>query len=194
VISKETARGVNYATQEVMKSGSGSLLNYGGQPMAGKTGTNDSRSQTWFIGYNSGMATASWIGNWKAGTGSLSDLEIGGRIYPEVDGSLIAAPSWARFMQQAGSLYPGEAFANPPGNLLANPTPSPSPTESEEPEEEEEKPAPKPSATPVPRPTTAPAPAPAPVVPSEDPEPEPEPAPSTPAAVVPKPSPSETGS
>ena len=63
VISKETARAVNYATQEVMKSGSGSLLNYGNQPVAGKTGTNDSRSQTWFIGYNSGMATASWIGN-----------------------------------------------------------------------------------------------------------------------------------
>ena len=129
VISKETARGVNYATQEVMKSGSGSLLNYGDQPMAGKTGTNDSRSQTWFIGYNSGMATASWIGNWKAGTESLSGLEIGGRFYPEIDGSLIAAPSWAKFMQQAGSLYPGEPFANPPGNLLMNPNPSPSPSE-----------------------------------------------------------------
>ena len=183
VISKETARGVNYATQEVMKSGSGSLLNYGGQPMAGKTGTNDSRSQTWFIGYNSGMATASWIGNWKAGTESLSGLEIGGRLYPEIDGSLIAAPSWARFMQQAGSLYPGEPFANPPSNLLMNPNPSPSPSESEDAEEDEEKPTPKASATPVPRPTTAPAPAPVP----EPTQPEAPASTDPPAAVVPVP-------
>ena len=183
VISKETARGVNYATQEVMKSGSGSLLNYGGQPMAGKTGTNDSRSQTWFIGYNSGMATASWIGNWKAGNESLSGLEIGGRLYPEIDGSLIAAPSWARFMQQAGSLYPGEPFANPPSNLLMNPNPSPSPSESEDAEEDEEKPTPKASATPVPRPTTAPAPAPVP----EPTQPEAPASTDPPAAVVPVP-------
>ncbi|WP_082413647.1 transglycosylase domain-containing protein [Arthrobacter sp. Edens01] len=179
VISKETARGVNYATQEVMKSGSGSLLNYGYQPMAGKTGTNDSRSQTWFIGYNSGMATASWIGNWKAGTESLSGLEIGGRIYPEIDGSLIAAPSWAKFMQQAGDLYPGEAFANPPGNLLMNPNPSPSPSESEEADKDKEKDKPKPSATPAPRPTTAPAPKPEPEPTTEEPS---EPAASPPAA------------
>ncbi|MCC3298042.1 transglycosylase domain-containing protein [Arthrobacter caoxuetaonis] len=187
VISKETARGVNYATQEVMKSGSGSLLNYGFQPMAGKTGTNDSRSQTWFIGYNSGMATASWIGNWKAGTESLSGLQIGGRLYPEIDGSLIAAPSWAKFMQQAGSLYPGEPFANPPGNLLVNPSPSPSPSESEEAEEDEET-APKPSATAVPRPAKAtPTPPAAPPPAVETTEPAASPAPEAGGAVTPSP-------
>ncbi|WP_312178431.1 transglycosylase domain-containing protein [Arthrobacter sp.] len=178
VISKETARGVNYATQEVMKSGSGSLLNYGGQPMAGKTGTNDSRSQTWFIGYNSGMATASWIGNWKAGTGSLSGLEIGGRVYPEIDGGLIAAPSWAKFMLQAGDLHPGEPFANPPSNLLANPSPSPSPSASDD-DKDEEKDA-TPSATPKPRPSVAPT-QPAPVEPKPEPSEEaPSPEPSAP--------------
>ncbi|MBJ2120206.1 penicillin-binding protein [Arthrobacter sp. MSA 4-2] len=118
VIPKETARGVNYATQEVMKTGSGSLLEYGGIPMAGKTGTNDQRSQTWFMGYNSGLATASWIGNWKEGNTSLSGLQIGGRVYPEIDGSLIAAPSWARFMQQIPGLYVGEPFQNPPPNII----------------------------------------------------------------------------
>ena len=87
---------------------------------------------------------------------AMSGLEIGGRLYPEIDGSLIAAPSWARFMQQAGSLYPGEPFADPPGNLLMNPNPSPTPSESDEAEEsEEEETAPKPSATAVPRPTKA---------------------------------------
>jgi membrane peptidoglycan carboxypeptidase len=117
-ISKETARGTNYATQEVMKTGSGQLLEYGDIPMAGKTGTNDQRSQTWFMGYNSGMATASWIGNWKKGNTSLSGLQIGGQLYPEIDGSLIAAPSWARFMQQIPGLYVGKPFQDPPANLI----------------------------------------------------------------------------
>ena len=117
-ISKETAQGVNYATQEVMKSGSGQLLQYGGIPMAGKTGTNDQRSQTWFMGYNSGMVTASWIGNWKEGNTSLSGLQIGGRVYPEIDGSLIAGPSWARFMQQIPGQYVGTPFTNPPARTI----------------------------------------------------------------------------
>lgn len=117
-ISKETAQGVNYATQEVMKTGSGQLLEYGEIPMAGKTGTNDQRSQTWFMGYNSGMVTASWIGNWKEGNTSLSGLQIGGRVYPEIDGSLIAGPSWARFMQQIPGLYTGSPFTNPPAATI----------------------------------------------------------------------------
>jgi membrane peptidoglycan carboxypeptidase len=117
-ISKETARGVNYATQEVIKRGSGQLLEFGDIPMAGKTGTNDQRSQTWFMGYNSGMVTASWIGNWKEGNTSLSGLQIGGRVYPEIDGSLIAGPSWSRFMQQIPGLYVGTPFADPPSSMI----------------------------------------------------------------------------
>ncbi|AUZ88009.1 hypothetical protein CVO76_10515 [Arthrobacter agilis] len=115
------ARGVNYATQRVMTNGSGQLLEYGDIPMAGKTGTNDARSQTWFMGYNSGMVTASWVGNWQGegDTSSLGGLEIGGQVYPEIDGSLIAAPSWARFMQQIPGLYVGAPFANPPAGMIS---------------------------------------------------------------------------
>ena len=119
-ISQDVARGVNYATQEVMTDGSGQLLEYGDIPMAGKTGTNDARSQTWFMGYNSGMVTASWIGNWQ-GEGpdsSLSGLQIGGQVYPEIDGSLIAGPSWARFMQQIPGLYEGKPFVDPPRRMI----------------------------------------------------------------------------
>ena len=119
-ISKEVARGVNAGTQEVMRIGAGSVLKYGDTPMAGKTGTNDARSQTWFMGYNSSMVTASWVGNWQSeGDGSsMSGLQIGGHIYPEIDGALIAAPSWARFMQQIPGLYAGEPFAKPPASMI----------------------------------------------------------------------------
>ncbi|WP_167134151.1 hypothetical protein [Arthrobacter sedimenti] len=106
-----------------MTNGSGQLLEYGDIPMAGKTGTNDARSQTWFMGYNSGMVTASWVGNWQ-GEGeasSLGGLQIGGQVYPEIDGSLIAGPSWARFMQQIPGLYVGAPFANPPASMINGP-------------------------------------------------------------------------
>ncbi len=119
-ISKDVARGVNTATQEVMRIGAGSILKYGGIPMAGKTGTNDARSQTWFMGYNSDMVTASWVGNWQSeGDGSsMSGLQIGGQVYPEIDGALIAAPSWARFMQQIPGLYVGAPFAKPSASMI----------------------------------------------------------------------------
>ncbi|WP_051479013.1 transglycosylase domain-containing protein [Arthrobacter sp. H5] len=133
-IPKELARGVNYATQAVIDRGSGQLLEFGDVPMAGKTGTNDQRSQTWFMGYNSAMATASWVGNWKANSGSLSELQIGGRVYEEIDGAFVAAPSWERFMQQIPGLYPAEDFRDPPSNMINagrpvqrdQPSPSPS--------------------------------------------------------------------
>src|SRR5699024_8497480 len=33
-------------------------------PIAGKTGTNNFESSTWFIGYTSELSTASWVGNY----------------------------------------------------------------------------------------------------------------------------------
>ncbi len=128
-ISEDVARGVNYATQRVMTEGSGQLLEYGDIPMAGKTGTNDARSQTWFMGYNSGMVTASWVGNWQGeGSGSsLGGLQIGGQVYPEIDGSLIAGPSWARFMRQIPGLYVGNRFTDPPAKMISAPQ-RPTPT------------------------------------------------------------------
>jgi membrane peptidoglycan carboxypeptidase len=106
-----------------MTDGSGRFLDYGGIPMAGKTGTNDARSQTWFMGYNSGMVTASWVGNWQGegAASSLSGLRIGGQVHPEIDGSLIAAPSWARFMQQIPGLHQGKPFTDPPPRVIRAP-------------------------------------------------------------------------
>ncbi|WP_434995207.1 hypothetical protein, partial [Arthrobacter sp. Ld5] len=62
---------------------------------------------------------ASWIGNWKEGNTSLSGLRIGGKIYPEVDGSLIAAPSWAAFMRQIPGMHVGDPFTPPTEAILS---------------------------------------------------------------------------
>ncbi len=122
-LPKDVARGVNYATQEVMKTGSGALLDVGGVPAAGKSGTNNERSQTWFMTYTSSMSTASWLGNWKENK-SLANLSIGGQVYPEIDGSFIAGPSLANMMQKVSGLVPAKEFQNPPSDMLYSPAPT----------------------------------------------------------------------
>ncbi|MCQ1949040.1 penicillin-binding protein [Arthrobacter sp. zg-Y859] len=124
VMRKEVAQGVNMATQRVMTNGSGVNLQVG-VPTAGKTGTNDTRSQTWFMGYSTGMVTASWIGNWKANNTTMSDKLIGGRTYPEIDGSLIAGPSWKNYIQRIAGQYEANAFTAPPASMVGNTAPAP---------------------------------------------------------------------
>ena len=132
VMKKEVAQGVNVATQRVMTNGSGLNLQVG-VPTAGKTGTNDYRSQTWFMGYSTGMATASWIGNWKANSTTMSDKLIGGRVYPEIDGSLIAGPSWKNYIQRIAGQYEANAFTAPPASVIGNVAPPPRATPPEKP-------------------------------------------------------------
>lgn len=139
VMKKEVAQGVNAATQQVMTKGSGYYLQ-NGQPVAGKTGTNDYRSQTWFMGYTTGMVTASWLGNhvWGNEKGSMEGKQIGGRTYPEIDGSKIAGPSWKNFIDRIPGQYEAKPFTAPPASIMGNVTPAPAPSPAA-------KPAPAPS-------------------------------------------------
>lgn len=90
-------------------------------PIAGKTGTNNFESSTWFIGYTSELATASWVGNYL-GNGpdyTLKGRTIGGRYFQDAWGSLIAGPMWVDFMEVAGPKYgtdPFPKFDGPGGN------------------------------------------------------------------------------
>lgn len=120
VIPADLAHGTLYAQQQVMKNGSGR----GKQldvPSAGKTGTNDFRSQTWFIGSTTGLTTAVWLGNYKESSTSIADKSINGRTDPELDGSGLAGTTWQTFMKQASPLYPHGDFPNPPANMINDP-------------------------------------------------------------------------
>ena len=79
-------------------------------PIAGKTGTNNHSSSTWFIGYTSELTTASWMGRYTSVQESLMGETIGGRYYRDVWGALIAGPMWVDFMQVAGPKYGTDAF------------------------------------------------------------------------------------
>lgn len=79
-------------------------------PIAGKTGTNNQSTSTWFVGYTSELATASWMGRYTNIGETLEGSTIGGTYYDDVWGSLIAGPMWVDFMEVAGPKYETEEF------------------------------------------------------------------------------------
>jgi len=81
-------------------------------PMAGKTGTNNFYSSTWFVGFSSGVSTASWIGNTEEINTGYGDNEvaINGQTYDEFFGSTLAAPMWLDYMEQVGGDYDTSDF------------------------------------------------------------------------------------
>ncbi|WP_457963521.1 penicillin-binding protein [Arthrobacter sp. D1-29] len=149
-LKPEVARGVNYALQEVLNQGSGSLIkprlstktNF---PVAAKTGTSNFNESTWVVGYTSGLATAAWFGD------PLGDqrrpgrnLSFNGQFYENLDGYMIAGPMFSKYMAQVAPAYGTNPFPAPPSNLLGG-----GPSRSG--------PAPTTQATQAPQPSTQPS-------------------------------------
>jgi membrane peptidoglycan carboxypeptidase len=78
-------------------------------PVAGKTGTNNWSSSTWFIGSTTGLTTASWVGNFRNQV-SLEGKKIAGITYDDVWGSIIAGPMWADYMRAVAGNYETDEF------------------------------------------------------------------------------------
>ncbi|WP_426996928.1 transglycosylase domain-containing protein [Pseudarthrobacter sp. N5] len=126
-VKPEVARGVASAMQEVLNQGSGSLIqpristktNF---PIAAKTGTNDSNSSTWVVGYTTGLATASWFGDPLGDQRRYGrNITINGTFYKFIDGYMIAGPQFSKFMAQMAPAYGTNPFQAPPSNLLDAP-------------------------------------------------------------------------
>ncbi len=90
------------------------------QPMGGKTGTNNSQSSTWYIGYTSGLSTASWVGNYR-GLATLADVPIDGTRHEDFWGSTLAAPQWFDYMAGTEDSHPREEFRAPRNSPFENP-------------------------------------------------------------------------
>ena len=59
--------------------------------------------------------------------------QIGGKVYPEIDGSMIAGPSWKNFIQRIPGEYEAKPFTAPPASIMGNTTPAPKPSASPSP-------------------------------------------------------------
>ncbi|MET1034605.1 MAG: transglycosylase domain-containing protein [Arthrobacter sp.] len=93
-------------------------------PIAGKTGTNNGASSTWFVGYTTGVSTAAWVGRHN-GTAPIFGERINGRIYGYADSATFASPMWLAYMQDVMQYYPAEEFGTPETRPSAQVQPEP---------------------------------------------------------------------
>ncbi|AUI49894.1 transglycosylase domain-containing protein [Arthrobacter crystallopoietes] len=120
-LSKDVANAVTIPLENLVADSPGYMRPMG-FPAAAKTGTTDVSEQTWTVGYTTGLATASWVGNWTS-YDSLNNIPINGVSRDYVDGATIAGAQWTDYMMDVAPLYETNAFENPP-NSIVNPAQS----------------------------------------------------------------------
>jgi membrane peptidoglycan carboxypeptidase len=85
-----------------------------GRDAAGMEGTSDGDITAWYVGYTPGLASAVSLGSLvEPFKHPLTDITIGGRRYPQVDGSSIPGPIWKASMTDALRGTPESAFTPP---------------------------------------------------------------------------------
>jgi penicillin-binding protein 1A len=106
--------GVAYIVTDVLKEvitrGSAASVRQAGfqAPAAGKTGTTNDGTDTWFVGYTPDVLAGVWIGFDKPQP-----------IVPRATGGKVAAPVWARMMQRILAGRPRSDWTPPPGLTTA---------------------------------------------------------------------------
>jgi membrane peptidoglycan carboxypeptidase len=117
-LEPHVAATVTYALEAVMTDGTGRASQLAdGRPSAGKTGTNQGSSQTWFVGYTPQLSTAVWVGQ-SAGETTHFNINFNGRFIRTLFGSTLAAPMWQDFMTAAPAARPVVPFAAPEPALV----------------------------------------------------------------------------
>ena len=160
--------GVAYIMTDILRSvvtkGLGRTASFGGQPVAGKTGTTSDNYDAWFVGFTPQYTAALWIGN---------DVNI-----ELTEGSASAARLWRNIMSQVCSGLPYGKYPSRPDNVsfingeyytdgtyskVAKPTSEESEESSKDDKKKKETtqniiiptaPVPAPTQTPTPAPTT----------------------------------------
>lgn len=109
-LDPNVARNVNEALQGVW-SGTAARVSKPGRPAAGKTGTTNESTNTWFAGYTPYLAAAVWVGHHEGET-TLNRETINGKRYHRVYGSTIAAPTWVDVVRPASEVLglPSDGF------------------------------------------------------------------------------------
>ena len=85
----ETVAELNSMLKDVVKSGTARGADLGFAPQGGKTGTNQSYRDAWYIGFTAHNVTGVWVGN-----DDFTPMD-------KVTGGLVPAPTWKRIMDVA---------------------------------------------------------------------------------------------
>jgi penicillin-binding protein 1A len=113
VLATAVADQVNDVLKDVVGYGTGVAANIGRPDgTAGKTGTSESFSDAWFVGYTPQLVTSVWMGDTN---GRQPLVNIKG--LPEVFGGTLPAQAWHDFMAAALAGSPVENFV-PPAPLI----------------------------------------------------------------------------
>jgi penicillin-binding protein 1A len=144
--TEETAHTMLTLLQEVTRSGTAASASQLKHPLGGKTGTTNSFTDAWFIGFSPSVTAGVWIGYDDRQT--LGDKETGARA---------ALPIWIEFMRAVIASHPGEEFAvvKQRKPIVPKVPPSPQAATATQPPPEQAAPT-APHADPLPLPTPAP--------------------------------------
>jgi penicillin-binding protein 1A len=143
VIDTEVAdRLVDILEGPVGSNGTAQGANLGTHPTRGKTGTTNSYTDVWFVGFVKQLSTAAWVG-YPGGTTRFASLEqaeavcdplldddgdpvpaceesrtlenvtVAGQYYSRIFGGTIAAPMWTAYMRNVVDRFEPEGFPDP---------------------------------------------------------------------------------
>jgi penicillin-binding protein 1A len=115
VIEPALAAAVINTMEKVVSQGTGGRA-YIARPQAGKTGTHENNTDTWYVGYIPQYTTAVWVGFPDAQV-EMRNITVRGTLYSRVYGSTLAAPIWKEFMQIVTRDLPVEDFATDPEGI-----------------------------------------------------------------------------
>lgn len=89
VVPETAVADLNSMLRQVVKAGTARSADLGYAPQGGKTGTNQSYRDAWYIGFTAHNVTGVWVGN-----DDFSPME-------KVTGGMVPAPTWKRIMNVA---------------------------------------------------------------------------------------------
>ena len=156
VVKRQTAEALVDLLRNVVLTGTARKARSLPIPVAGKTGTTNDCTDSWFVGFSKLLTAGVWVGH-------DTKVSMGKRVY----GSTLALPIWIEFMKATvdktppgnfgSELYAARRTPSVPAPVEAADSNEPDPDETAsaetEPDEREPEPRQRPAAKPEPRPT-----------------------------------------
>jgi 1A family penicillin-binding protein len=107
ILSDEVSFQMVSMLQDVVTRGTGASVRTQGVrgAVGGKTGTTSENRDAWFVGFNSSVVVAVWVG-----------FDQPQKIFEGASGARVALPIWADFMRRTARRLPAESFV-PPDDL-----------------------------------------------------------------------------
>lgn len=130
-LSKDVTRTANQVLKQVVTRGGGYNARVPGRDVAGKTGTSNDSTNTWFIGFTPNYASAVWVGH-ISGVKPMQNITINGKHYTDLFGTSIASVVFGNAARTALEGKPASQLAAPSGRVSFN-------IESEEEEQQKER-------------------------------------------------------